>query len=272
MPAAPGPDPAVLAAAWRLVSAALRPPGQPALVLGICGSQGSGKSTLAAALARESERAGIPVALLSLDDLYLSRAERAAKAAACHPLFRTRGVPGTHDAALGIAVLDALVAGQPVALPRFDKATDDPVPRDRWPAAPAGSRLVILEGWCIGAVAEPAAALADPVNALERDEDAQGLWRRAVNAHLATDYPALFGRIDRLILLAAPSFDVVLGWRIEQEQALRRARGGGGMDDATLTRFVQHYERLTRHILREMPARADLTIRLDERRRAVAAG
>jgi D-glycerate 3-kinase len=38
------------------------------------------------------------------------------------------------------------------------------------------------------------------------------------------------------------------------------------MADAAIDRFVQHYERLTRHILAEMPARAGLVLRLDESR------
>jgi D-glycerate 3-kinase len=35
------------------------------------------------------------------------------------------------------------------------------------------------------------------------------------------------------------------------------------MDEAALQRFIMHYERLTRHILAEMPERADLVLRLD---------
>jgi len=46
------------------------------LVLGLCGGQGSGKSTLAAAVADDLARRGIPAATLSLDDLYLTLAER----------------------------------------------------------------------------------------------------------------------------------------------------------------------------------------------------
>jgi D-glycerate 3-kinase len=40
------------------------------------------------------------------------------------------------------------------------------------------------------------------------------------------------------------------------------------MDEAEVAQFVQHYERLTRHIAAEMPARADLVIRLDADRRS----
>ena len=71
-------------------------------------------------------------------------------------------------------------------------------------------------------------------------------------------------------VLEAPSFEVVAGWRREQEHKLI-ARTGRGMSDAELERFVAHYERLTRWILAEMPERARLTFRLDENRRPAPA-
>ena len=67
-----------------------------------------------------------------------------------------------------------------------------------------------------------------PVNALERDEDPGGEWRRAVNAQLAGPYRALWSHIDLLVALHAPGFDVVPAWRAGQEastRARRRARG-----------------------------------------------
>ena len=135
-------------------------------------------------------------------------------------------------------------------------------------------RVLILEGWCVGALPQTAAALATPVNALERDEDQDGRWRGYVNEALATRYPALFNRLAPLVLLAAPSFEVVQAWRSEQEHKLRDklAREGGDasrvMSDAAIARFISHYERVTRHILAEMPQRADHVISLDERRNA----
>nr|WP_157602713.1 kinase [Sphingomonas sp. PR090111-T3T-6A] len=236
-------------------------PADRPLVLGLCGAQGSGKSTLAAGLAERFER----TAILSLDDLYRTKAERAALARTVHPLFATRGVPGTHDVPLGLATFAALDRGEAAALPRFDKACDDRAPADQWGHAPAGTRLLIFEGWCVGARPEAEEALAAPINALEREEDADGIWRRAVNAALAGDYQRLFARIDRLMLLAAPGFEVVQGWRIEQERALRGRTAPdapGLMSDAKVARFIQHYERLTRHILTEMPGRADRVARL----------
>lgn len=242
-------------------------------VLGICGSQGSGKSTLASALLAVCAERGIAAAVLSLDDLYLTRAARQGLAADVHPLLATRGVPGTHDVALGLDVVAALERGEAALLPRFSKAADDRLPRSRWDAAPPNCRLLIFEGWCVGARAESEEALRCPVNDLERHEDGQGVWRSFVNQALSGPYSQLFARLDALVLLAAPSFEVVLGWRQQQEDELRASSGAdapGLMDAAQVARFISHYERLTRHILREMPARADLVIRLAEDRSPIA--
>ncbi|ATE67147.1 kinase [Rhizorhabdus dicambivorans] len=234
-------------------------------VLGICGAQGSGKSTLSDALAGHMRAAGVPTSVLSIDDLYRTHAERAALARDVHPLFAVRGVPGTHDVGLGLDILDTLASGLPARLPRFDKAQDDRAPEADWDEAPADTRLLILEGWCVGARPQADDALAEPVNDLERLEDGAGRWRRTVNRALAGDYQALFGRIDMLVLLAAPGFEAVRDWRIEQEHGLARgaAPGASGvMSDAEVERFIRFYERLTRHILDEMPGRANLVIRL----------
>lgn len=253
--------------------------GAPPLVVGLAGAQGAGKSTVAAALVGRLAAQGRRAVVLSLDDLYLGRAARHHVASAVHPLLATRGPPGTHDVALGMAVLDRLRAGAPVDLPRFDKAADDPRPRAAWERVRAPVDVVVFEGWCVGARPQGAAALAAPVNALEADEDPDGVWRRYVDAQLAGPYQALFRPLDLLAFLQAPAFDVVARWRLEQERALvpavpfgnqasnAFAAGPGVMDAAGVVRFVRHFERLTRHMLAEVPARADLVIALDEDRR-----
>lgn len=244
------------------------------LILGLCGSQGSGKSTLAEQLVAWAAEGGRRAAVLSIDDLYLGKAARARLAREVHPLLATRGVPLTHDVARGCAILDAAKAGKPFDLPRFDKASDEPLARTVRVDPPLD--LLIFEGWCVGARPEDASALAEPVNDLERREDPGGTWRRAVNGALGGAYQDLFARIDRLVLLAAPGFDVVHQWRAEQERDLRQrlaaqARSPAlAMSDDEIGRFVQHYERITRAILREMPGRADLTLRLDHERRLIA--
>jgi D-glycerate 3-kinase len=235
-------------------------------VIGLCGAQGSGKSTIAAWAKRLLEARGVRTVALSLDDFYLTHEGRQRLAREVHPLLAVRGPPGTHDVALCGAVIDQLRTAGKVALPRFDKATDNRTPRGTWETLKSPVDVILLEGWCVGAVAQGSAALATPVNAMEREEDPDAVWRTWVNNQLDGPYQFLFARLQDLILLEAPSFEVVAGWRAEQEAKLR-LRGSGGMSDAAIALFVAHYERLSRWILAEMPARADWVITLDAQRR-----
>lgn len=257
------PDPRLTDAILQRIAAAL-PDAKRPLVVGISGAQGSGKSTLAAHLAEQLGQRGIRTAAFSLDDLYLTRAERQHLGRDVHPLCVTRGVPGTHDVGLGLATLAALDRGEAVALPRFDKATDDRAPRSAWPCAPARTEVVLFDGWCVGARPQP--DVGHPINTLEAQEDADGHWRAYSNAALGRDYQDLFARIDLLILLAAPGWEAVAGWREQQEAELRLRGGPSVMSPAEVARFIQHYERLTRWILEEMPHRADLTLQLGPNR------
>jgi D-glycerate 3-kinase len=237
-------------------------------LVGISGAQASGKSTLAAQLVAHAEACGIPALTLALDDYYLGRGARAALARRVHPLYRTRGAPGTHATASLGATLDALRCWRgPLRVPRFDKGRDTRLPPRRWREVRVAPRLVLLEGWCVGLPAQAAAALRRPLNALEREHDRDGAWRRAVNTALAGDYAALWARLDALLLLKAPDWPTVRRWRAQPERLLRRrADASQAMDARALARFLEHYERLTRHALRVLPARADLVVELDARR------
>jgi D-glycerate 3-kinase len=240
------------------------------IVAGLCGSQGSGKSTMAAFLVALLAQEGLSAAILSIDDLYLTLEQRGTLARDVHPLLRTRGVPGTHDVGLGHALLDVLCGDTPVqaSMPWFDKAEDTRAPWAAWPVLNAPVDVVIFEGWCVGAAPQAEDALAEPINALEREEDADGRWRRYVNDRLRGDYAALFARIDILALLLAPGFEAVYAWRRLQEEKLAArvaAQGGQGrslMDPAQIARFLMFYERITRHVLVEAPPRADIVMPL----------
>ena len=236
---------------------------------GIAGLQGSGKSTLAAQLAAQAARRGRHLVVLSIDDFYLDLPERERLAREVHPLLATRGPPGTHDIALACATLDALRAGESVALPRFDKLDDRRLLRERWPDS-GRADLVLLEGWCLCVPPQAPEALATPVNELERTEDAGGVWRRYCNAALANDYPPLWRRLDRLLFLQPPGFEVVPAWRWQQERTLQAAHPERrAMDRAQVERFVKHYERVSRQALATLPAIADRVVRLDAARNPV---
>ena len=244
------------------------------LVLGINGAQGTGKSTLAAALSLALEKIHhLRTTVISIDDLYLPLADRQALSREIHPLLATRGVPGTHDTTLGTTILADLLAGNSCSIPRFDKSCDDRASESRWTRIEHPVDVIIFEGWCIGAVPESSEALADPINSLEASEDPHAVWRTFVNDSLAGPYTRLFSSIHKLIMLCPPGFECIRDWRGEQEEKLRQrflSRGEaipeGVMNDEQLGRFIMHYERLTRWMLREMPTRADVVFAMDSDR------
>jgi D-glycerate 3-kinase len=240
--------------------------------VGINGCQGSGKSTLAAFLHDYlSETKQLNVVVLSLDDFYLSQAAREQLANTVHPLFKTRGVPGTHDISLMRKVLSDLSAQNvDLALPRFNKALDNPFAADYWPRIQSPVDIVIFEGWCWGVTAQHQRELVPPVNALEYNEDKDAVWRDYVNQQLARHYQPLYAYMQHWIMFQAPSFAEVFAWRAEQERKLATVtpcdQVSHVMDETQIARFIQFYQRLTEHALRTLPAHCHDVFVLNNRR------
>ncbi len=257
-------------AAWLLHRRGQR---RSPLAVGVCGGQGSGKSTVCRLLVETlGEGYGRRAVSVSIDDIYKTHEDRQRMAREIHPLFATRGVPGTHDVGLGIELLNSLLALAPAerqSIPAFDKASDTRRPRSQWPRVEGPLDIVLFEGWCVGAVAQAQTALREPVNELERNEDADGRWRRYVNRALEGPYRELFDLLDVLVLLEVDGMARVFEWRRLQERKLRARLAECGesgprvMSQAEVDRFVMHYERITRHILEEMPRRADIVLRVN---------
>ena len=265
-----------LASTYRPVVAAIASLAQRlgrSVLVAVSGAQGTGKSTFSRIVAQALASQGLTAAILSIDDVYLTRAEREHLAASVHPLLRTRGVPGTHDLDLANTTLSQLLTladGAELLVPRFDKGRDDRCPQEQWARYQGPVDVVLLEGWCVGAQALDDAALATPINSLESSEDTNGLWRTYVNTCIRQSYQPLWQRSDAMVMLQAPSFDCVYRWRSQQEEELRASLGAaadaaqGLMDDQQLTRFIQHYERITRALLQQLPDQADALIPLAE--------
>ena len=240
-------------------------------MLGINGAQGTGKSTLADYLKLAlTEADNWRVAVLSIDDFYLTKEERRKLSKTIHPLLMTRGVPGTHDLQLlstCIEELGSLDSLNTLPLPRFDKAQDDRAAAETWPVVTGPIDLIILEGWCVGSSAQTSAALSKPVNQLERDRDPTGTWRQHVNRQLETGYETLFAKLDYLFFLQAPDFEAVFRWRLVQEEKLAASSANddpGIMDRKQLAEFMQHYERLTRTGFATLPEISDVILELDQ--------
>lgn len=234
------------------------------VTLGVSGAQGSGKSTLAQQLAMMLEINKLSVEILSLDDFYLTRSEREKLAMDVHPLFKTRGVPGTHDLHSLVEAIKTIQEGGSVQIPMFDKARDDRQPETREVKPPID--ILIVEGWCLGAIPQTTEELNPAINTLEEQEDSHGLWRDFVNQQLSgSDWRELHMLLDYLLYIKVPSFEMVLEWRGRQEQQLRESSNdGAGMNPDQLQRFIMHYERITRQMLDLLPSEADLVFVQDE--------
>lgn len=251
---------------------------QAPLVIGINGAQGAGKSTLFNLLeVTLSEGFGLNVVGFSIDDLYKTRQDRQLLAEEVHPLLVTRGVPGTHDVELGCEIVHSLKNSDDntvTKIPVFDKSIDDRCSQAVWQEWVGPADIIVMEGWCVGAQPQDQATLCQPVNALEETEDPDTAWREYVNQQLKGSYKQLFELVDVLIMLKVPSMDAVFQWRSQQEAKLaERAKYIYDtqqptphlriMNEQEIQRFIQHYERLTRHMLEEMPDRADITLLLN---------
>lgn len=238
--------------------------------LGIQGTQGSGKSTFASFIKRIlEEEFGKKCLVLSLDDFYLTKAERITLSQDVHPLLLTRGVPGTHDINLLLQTLKEVNSlktektGQTVNVVTFNKALDDRAVPAEWQSVATPQDVVILEGWCVGVSAQTQQALVEPINQLEANEDIDGQWRGHVNQQIGQHYQSLYDQFDGLAVLLAPSFECVFQWRTKQEQKLIdklmtvNKPLNDTMSPADIKRFISHYQRLTEHGLSTLPAQAN---------------
>ena len=250
------------------------------VVVGLNGAQGSGKSTLSELLAELLPRFfEVDCHVLSIDDFYLSKAQRRKLGAAVHPLLATRGVPGTHDCPRLNDVLAACseYSSGDIALPIFDKLKDDRTRKVRKIRVGAKPTIILLEGWCVGIPAQVPLDLAVPASSFEFSNDNLGTWRGYVNDQLATVYADIFEKLDYLSMLKPPCFEAVLDWRVDQEVRLiakqREVANDNaikGMNVKQVAEFVENFRRLTCHAMTVLPDLANETWELQADRLILA--
>ena len=131
----------------------------------------------------------LDVTSFSIDDFYKTSLERRNMSKSVHPLFATRGVPGTHDCKMLYNVLRALLKKnfKRVRIPKFDKSIDDRFKLQYWQKIIKKPDIIILEGWCVGAKPQKLQDLKKPVNILEKFEDTKLTWRKKVNNELISN-------------------------------------------------------------------------------------
>ena len=241
-------------------------------IIGLSGGQGSGKSTITGILKFILKRKyGLDLCVFSIDDFYKTKAERIRMSKKVHPLFLTRGVPGTHDIGLINKAIKKLKEKKfkTVLIPKFDKAIDDRCNKNKWQKIKKPPHIVIFEGWCVGAKHQTNTVLKKPLNLIERKYDANLTWRKKVNNQLKNRYKKLFNKIDKLVYLKAPNFDHIFKWRLLQEEKMKlTSKTKRIMSKSQVKEFIMFYERISRHMMKDFYKISDITIFLDKSHRS----
>ena len=237
------------------------------LFLGLSGGQGSGKTTVTGILKiilKKFFRRRIYVS--SIDDFYKTLGDRNKMSNTIHPLFKTRGVPGTHDINLLKNFFNEVKKKKfkEKKLPKFKKAIDDRLAKKYWFKVKKKPEIIILEGWCVGAKSQSNSLIKKPINTLEKYEDKNLKWRKYVNEKLNKDYKKLFAMIDYFIFMKVPNFKMVFKWRLLQEDKLRKKSYSYKkiMSFNKIKRFIMFYQRITLQMMKDLSKSASVVLYL----------
>ena len=209
------------------------------LIQGFLGGQGTGKTTLTAVLTLILSHLGYQTISLSLDDLYLTYADRQILQSQ-DPRLARRGPPGTHDLELGLQVLAQLKQNRStVNIPRFDKSLWRGAGDRTQSEAVSNAEIILFEGWFVGAhPIDPVLFETAPAPILTAADRA---FAQDMNARLQ-DYLPLWQQIDRLIVLYVPDYRLSKQWRKQAEHQMI-AQGKAGMSDGEIDEFVEYFWR-----------------------------
>ena len=237
----------------------------------ISGSQGIGKSSLILIIKKTLERFyNKKILTLSLDDYYFTKFKRQQLAKEEHELLTTRGVPGTHDIKTLLKDIKKFENNKyPLNIPIFDKLIDTRLKKKN--KIYKKCDLLILEGWCCGCKRINNNYLYKNINLIEKKFDKDFIWRNYYNKRLGNEYKKLFNLFEDKIFLKAPSFKYVLNWRIKQEKRNTTASiKYKKMNTDEIKLFIQHYEKITKWMLREFNRFANLVIRIDKDQKIIS--
>jgi len=241
-------------------------------IIGISGGQGAGKSTITGILKLIlKKKYGLNLCVFSIDDFYKKKLDRLKMSKRTHPLFITRGVPGTHDITLINKTIKKLKQKKfrTVLIPKFDKSKDDRFQKNKWQKIAVKPDIIIFEGWCVGTTHQNSTELKKPLNFIEKKYDKNLKWRKIVNNLVKKRYKSLFSQIDKLVYLKVPNFNYIIKWRWLQEQKMKlTSKNKKTMSKIQVKEFIMFYERLTKHMMKNYSKISDLTIFLDKHHRS----
>ena len=241
-------------------------------IIGLSGGQGAGKSTITGILKLIlKKKYGLNICVFSIDDFYKTKNERLRMSKKKHPLFITRGVPGTHDITLLNQTIRKLKQKKfrTVLIPKFDKSKDDRYRKNKWQKIKTKPDIIIFEGWCVGTTHQNNNELKRPINLIEKKYDENLKWRKTVNNLIKKRYKNIFNKIDKLVFLKVPHFNYIIKWRWLQEQKMKlTTKSKKTMSKTEVKEFIMFYERLTKHMIKNYSKISDLTIFLDKKHRS----
>ena len=241
-------------------------------IIGLSGGQGAGKSTITGILKLIlKKKYGLNICVFSIDDFYKTKNERLRMSKKKHPLFITRGVPGTHDIALLNQTIRKLKQKKfrTVLIPKFDKSKDDRYRKNKWQKIKTKPDIIIFEGWCVGTTHQNNNELKRPINLIEKKYDENLKWRKTVNNLIKKRYKNIFNKIDKLVFLKVPNFNYIIKWGWLQEQKMKlTTKSKKTMSKTEVKEFIMFYERLTKHMIKNYSKISDLTIFLDKKHRS----
>ena len=241
-------------------------------LIGLSGGQGAGKSTITGILKLIlKKKYGLNLCVFSIDDFYKTKNERLRMSKKKHPLFITRGVPGTHDITLLNQTIRKLKQKKfrTVLIPKFNKSKDDRFRKNKWQKIKIKPDIIIFEGWCVGTTHQNSVELKRPLNLIEKKYDKNLKWRKTVNNLIKKRYKNIFNKIDKLVFLKVPHFNYIIKWRWLQEQKMKlTTKSKKTMSKTEVKEFIMFYERLTKHMIKNYSKISDLTIFLDKNHRS----
>jgi len=171
-------------------------------IVGIHGPQGIGKTTLSKFLYKKFTDESLKVVIFSIDQFYLQKNELATFIESCNdPIYKYRGLSGTHDLELMYDFLQKLIRGDKCFLPLYDKSIDNGIgDRSGYQKINYKPDLIIIEGWMLGY--KPNDNIINELSLFNK---------------LLKNYKIIQDLIDIWIILETDNIKNVINWRFKAE-------------------------------------------------------
>ena len=127
-----------------------------------------------------------------------------------------------------------------------------------------------MDGWCCGSTPLSNNFLFKNYNLLEKKFDKDKKWRIFYNKQLKHEYSKLFKLFDRTIFLKTSSFSSIVNWRLQHEKMMAtKNKKDKAMNKKDVLQFIQHYEKITKWMIKTMPSQSDLCISVNKKHKII---